>query len=125
MLAGAAQILPRQSNIRDLGYSDRPRGWYDAQCQGADNDYCRWVGDAPNIFWSCALAGATSEYTPGGIFTPETTTNTTTCPTGEHARRVRTQELGTCTHTFNNRNVRYWAPAIVLWAFQRACCQDS
>jgi hypothetical protein len=33
------------------------RGWYDVQNQGVPNDYCRYVGDEPNIYWSCVLAG--------------------------------------------------------------------
>ena len=59
-------VLPRQSPLQDLGYPDghltwagktRRRGWYDVQKQGVANDYCRYVGDWPNIWWSCALAG--------------------------------------------------------------------
>ena len=29
------------------------KGWYDFTGQGVPNDYCRWVGDAENPFWSC------------------------------------------------------------------------
>lgn len=67
-------IKPRQTTtLTDLGYADGakeiaslgypPRGWYDAQSQGANNDYCRAVGKSPMIFWSCALAGNTNQYT--------------------------------------------------------------
>merc|ERR1719402_1112235 len=38
-------ILPRQTNIKDLGYKNCGEGWYDVQGQGVKNDYCRWVGD--------------------------------------------------------------------------------
>lgn len=41
-------------------------GWYDAQCQGVFHDYCRLVGD--KHYFSCALAGASSEYTPSGKY---------------------------------------------------------
>jgi hypothetical protein len=37
------------------------------------NDYCRFVGDAPNTFWSCALAGSTDQYSPRGLFNFTTT----------------------------------------------------
>lgn len=33
------------------------RGWYDVQNQGVPNDYCRYVGDEPNIYWSCVMSG--------------------------------------------------------------------
>ncbi len=62
-------IKSRQVGITDRGNMDRTRGWYDAQCQGAANDYCRYVGDAPNVWWSCALAGSNNEYSPAGLFT--------------------------------------------------------
>ena len=58
------QFLPRQTTITDWGYKDRIRGWYDIQGQGVRNDYCRWVGDGPNIWFSCALAGSSDQYTP-------------------------------------------------------------
>lgn len=43
-------------------------GWYDVQCQGALNDYCRWVGRGNDSYFSCALAGRESPYTlPGQV----------------------------------------------------------
>ncbi len=69
-------VAPRQTGITDPGYANLPRGWYDAQCQGATNDYCRWVGnesDDTGIWWSCALAGSSNQYTPPGQFSEETT----------------------------------------------------
>ncbi len=78
----SAGVKPKPARIlTDWGYGDRTRGWYDVQCQGARNDYCRWVGDAPNTWWSCALAGATNQYSPSGAFTQENT-RTTVCAAG-------------------------------------------
>ena len=69
--------------LTDLGYSSMPRGWYDAQCQGAANDYCRYVGDAPNIWWSCALAGTTNQYSPStGPGSFQYANTATTCTSG-------------------------------------------
>lgn len=52
--------------ITDQGDPTRPRGWFDAQCQGATNDYCRWVGNP--AYWSCALAGSFNQYSRAGQF---------------------------------------------------------
>jgi len=75
-------VLPRQTII-DTGYPDCGEGWYDVQGQGVSNDYCRWVGhcgcrnnraswDDPLLtdcsWWSCALAGGTSQYSEEGIY---------------------------------------------------------
>ena len=32
--------------IRDAGYNDMYRGWYDTRACGSCNDYCRWVGNS-------------------------------------------------------------------------------
>lgn len=60
--------MPRQ-NVVDLGYSNRPHGWYDIQEQGQGryNDYCRFVGDSPNIHSSCALGGSSDQNVMDGI----------------------------------------------------------
>jgi Cys-rich repeat protein len=52
---------PRQG-VTDCGYPGSPHGWFDVQGQGVPNDYCRFVGDPPNIQLQCALAGAASQY---------------------------------------------------------------
>ena len=58
-------ILPRQTTtLTDFGYANQARGWYDFQGQGVKNDYGRFVGNAPNIWFSVALAGSTNQYTP-------------------------------------------------------------
>jgi hypothetical protein len=49
-----------------MGYNDGKRGWFDVSGCGVCNDYCRNVGSASNIFFSCKLAGQTAEYTPRG-----------------------------------------------------------
>jgi pimeloyl-ACP methyl ester carboxylesterase len=41
----------------DEGYGDRPRGFKDINGDGKA-DYCRYVGNPPNIFESCNLAGS-------------------------------------------------------------------
>merc|ERR1712224_207845 len=67
------------------GYSDSYRGWYDVQGCGKCNDYCRWVGDNGSggdpskqlhvsggsnpSWWSCRLAGSSSNYSPRDQFT--------------------------------------------------------
>jgi hypothetical protein len=68
----AAVPLPRQESF-DQGYGDQPRGWFDARCQGVNNDYCRWVGNRNfESYWSCALSGASDGYTAPGAYTYET-----------------------------------------------------
>lgn len=55
-------------NIINTGDATRGSGWYDIQCQGALNDYCRWLGRDNSSYFSCALAGSTSPNTlPGEI----------------------------------------------------------
>ena len=71
--------------IKDPGYLGTcPRGWFDAQNQGVRNDYCRWVGKcgcrneglqphegqdcSDESYWSCALAGGTTEHTSRGQY---------------------------------------------------------
>ncbi len=55
--------VPRQTTtLTDFGYPGMAHGWYDAQCKGAANDYCRYVGDYGNPTWSCALAGSEDQY---------------------------------------------------------------
>jgi len=45
----------------DQGYSNLPRMFGDANGDGRV-DYCRFVGNSPNIFLSCALAGPTKQF---------------------------------------------------------------
>ena len=51
----------------DLGYDGNgnyTRGWYDAQCQGRANDFCRWVGLRPNEYFACQLSNnCDNDYT--------------------------------------------------------------
>ncbi len=63
-------VKPRMTNFSDKGWSNMTKGWYDMQNQGVRNDYCRYVGDSPNIWFSCALAGATDQYTTARIYDP-------------------------------------------------------
>lgn len=42
----------------DTGYADMPRLIRDVNGDGRA-DFCRWVGNAPNIYESCLLAGQT------------------------------------------------------------------
>jgi FG-GAP-like repeat len=42
----------------DKGYNDMPRSMRDVNGDGRA-DFCRWVGNAPNIYESCLLAGQT------------------------------------------------------------------
>lgn len=75
------QSMPkaRQSMPTDA-LSDRPSGWYDAQCQGVANDYCRWVSSS-NPYWTCALAGEryTSGSRKGQYRTRTSRTSTASC----------------------------------------------
>lgn len=57
-------VKPRAAQIRDCGWQDRLRGWFDAQGQGVRNDYCRYVGNAEDKNFSCVLAGSGQEYSP-------------------------------------------------------------
>lgn len=67
--ATLAAILKRQT-ITNTGYNDTPghliRGWYDVQKQGALNDYCAYIGNAPGT-WYCALAGGNG-FTPASEY---------------------------------------------------------
>jgi hypothetical protein len=45
------------ARVRDLGYSNLPKAIADANGDGF-KDYCRFVGDSPNIFLSCKLSDA-------------------------------------------------------------------
>lgn len=60
-------IKPRTSKISDCGYPQRTRGWYDMQNQGQKNDYCRWVGNPPNTWFSCQLAGSDNPISPKSV----------------------------------------------------------
>ena len=51
-------------NIIDRGYSNMYRGWYDVLGRGIKNDYCRFVGNYPNIIFNCMLAGTNEPYSP-------------------------------------------------------------
>jgi hypothetical protein len=48
-------------NPVDWGYSSLPRGMYQADNFGG-LDYCRFVGNSPNIFISCKLNDYSNEY---------------------------------------------------------------
>jgi hypothetical protein len=60
----------------DMGFYDDRRGWYDVSGCGVCNDYCRTVGGGANMWFSCKLAGTTTEHTswnhnwgtPGNVF---------------------------------------------------------
>lgn len=57
----------KYNRLRDYGYSDRYRGWYDIDRCGKANAYCRWVGNSGSggnpkhrttsgaSWWSCAI----------------------------------------------------------------------
>ena len=91
--AHAAGVKPSQANITDMGLYWMARGWYDAQCQGAALDYCRYVSVDPSQPWnnwgayfSCALAGSDSQYTPRGMYYEvEVSAAPCSTPTGEAA----------------------------------------
>jgi hypothetical protein len=64
--APAPVIKPKPEKLLDCGYQHLRRGWYDAQGQGAKNDYCRFVGPGagvPHRWFSCYLAGADKHIT--------------------------------------------------------------
>ena len=52
---------PRRNDITDYGYIDNQAGYYDVCGRGQCNDFCRWVGNPDEKWFSCALAGATSD----------------------------------------------------------------
>lgn len=53
-----AVVKPRWPlQMIDPGDRTRQSGWYDVQCQGAVNDFCRWIGTDNGAYWSCAMAG--------------------------------------------------------------------
>lgn len=64
MAANPNRKWPGRPCPLDAGYPDRKRGWFDMQNQGVNNDYCRWVGDASNPWFSCVLAGSELDITP-------------------------------------------------------------
>ena len=69
----SSEIKPKPTCLRDIGYGDSPRGWYDYSKQGVRNDYCRFVGDAPKVWFSCKLAGTGNN--PNDEYTPYSETN--------------------------------------------------
>ena len=59
-------IVERRKDAgNDCGWADHPRGYYNAigRPSGEKLDYCRFVGNKPDIWFSCALAGTTDQYT--------------------------------------------------------------
>lgn len=52
--------------VLNRGDPARTSGWFDLRCQGATNDYCRWVGSGDGAYFSCALAGYELPETPPG-----------------------------------------------------------
>merc|ERR1711966_414425 len=78
------QCQPISTATADIGYADAYRGWYDVQGCGQCNDYCRWVGNTGSggnpatklhvpggsnpSWWSCRLAGGSSNYSPRNHF---------------------------------------------------------
>eukprot|EP00040_Diaphanoeca_grandis_P003715 m.25658 g.25658 ORF g.25658 m.25658 type:complete len:442 (+) comp15113_c0_seq1:241-1566(+) len=73
------QVKPRQG-INDWGYDWKGQvdplnaddettygGWYDVQCLGVFNDFCRLAG---NHIFTCALAGSDRPYSPEGLYSP-------------------------------------------------------
>ncbi len=72
------KVNPRPARIKDCGYGHMKRGWYDFRNQGVKNDYCRHVGDHPNIWFSCQFADANGNVdasnqntSPSMIFNPD------------------------------------------------------
>ncbi len=56
---------PETTERYHLIFHDSSASCVCVQGQGVPNDYCRYVGDnAVGIWWSCALAGGTEQYTP-------------------------------------------------------------
>lgn len=63
----AAVMKPRWPlEVLNRGDPTRTSGWFDLRCQGAKNDYCRWVGSGEGAYFSCALAGYELPETPPG-----------------------------------------------------------
>lgn len=63
-------IIPRPV-VNDTGFEfvAEASGWFDIQCQGAPNDYCRYSGNPP--IFTCVLAGFDDfgyEKTPQGFY---------------------------------------------------------
>jgi hypothetical protein len=55
--------------VVDAGYNDgtfgdKPikKGYYDILGQGVPNDYCRYIGDQPNVFFACQLSDNSNAY---------------------------------------------------------------
>lgn len=44
---------PEYQFTGEAGYSNRARGFFDASCNGEENDYCRFVGSSGNLWLSC------------------------------------------------------------------------
>jgi hypothetical protein len=88
-----AVLKPRQpASTLDTGNTQRQSGWFDVQCQGANNDFCRWLPSSAGIqgeYWSCALAGSDSPSTLPGEFSDSFTINST-CEEQGYRGRPRT-----------------------------------
>ena len=58
--------IQERKGVSDLGYpndsnKEFKRGWYDIMNQGANNDFCRYVGDGAGFF-ACVLADGSNAY---------------------------------------------------------------
>ena len=66
----------QRPTIVDWGHNTPERGWYNAEGLGCYN-YCRHVGDDPNIWFSCMLVDpngtnvSPNVYTERGVYTVE------------------------------------------------------
>jgi len=58
---------PLKSAGIDLGYDSLPKGFIDANGDGV-KDYCRFVGNAPDIFIACALGRSNGRWSSANQF---------------------------------------------------------
>lgn len=66
------QTLPvrRTTFLGDCGYPDKTRGWFDLDNTGYADDFCRFVGDKTDAWWTCTKATDNDLYiAPRGTYT--------------------------------------------------------
>jgi hypothetical protein len=90
-------------DLIDRGDPTQTSGWYDVQCQGGTNDYCRWVGNTSSGtiggasgagYWSCAMAGLELPETPPGRILEDYIISTVCQETGYKAQPQRDLTCG-------------------------------
>ncbi len=71
----------RRNTVQFCGYPDKPHGWLDLDNTGYADDYCRFVGDAKEAWWTCTKSSDPSNvYSAKGVYTFDAVTEAKLIP---------------------------------------------